>query len=108
MASFAFSLGPVVWTIISEIYPNRVRGRAVSLATAANRGAVSLVTRFFLTIVNAIGEAATFFLLAGLCVVSCVWIHRNVPETRGRTLEEIQELWNPSTTRPPAAPITDP
>ena len=95
IASFAFSLGPVVWTIISEIYPNRVRGRAVSIATAANWGAAFLVTQFFLTIVDAIGEATTFFLLAAICVVSYVWIHRNVPETRGRTLEEIQDLWNP-------------
>ena len=63
--SFAFSLGPVVWTVISEIYPSRVRGRAVSVATAANWGAAFLVTQFFLTIVDAIGEAETFFLFAG-------------------------------------------
>lgn len=108
IASFAFSLGPVVWTIIAEIYPNRVRGRAVSFATAVNWGAAFLITQFFLTIVDAIGEAATFFLLAGICVASYVWIHRNVPETRGRTLEEIQDLWNPSTTPTPAEPRTDP
>jgi SP family galactose:H+ symporter-like MFS transporter len=95
IASFAFSLGPVVWTIISEIYPNRVRGRAVSIATAANWGAAFLVTQFFLTIVNAIGEATTFFLLGAICVASFAWVYRNVPETRGRTLEEIQALWNP-------------
>ena len=96
IASFAFSLGPVVWTVISEIYPGRVRGRAVSIATAANWGAAFLVTQFFLTIVDTIGEAATFFGLAFICVLSYIWIHRNVPETRGRTLEEIQELWNPT------------
>ncbi len=108
ISSFAFSLGPVVWTIISEIYPNRVRGRAVSLATAVNWGAAFLITQFFLTIVDAIGEATTFFVMAGLCVISYVWIHRNVPETRGRTLEEIQDLWNPSKTPPPRPPATDP
>jgi SP family galactose:H+ symporter-like MFS transporter len=108
IASFAFSLGPIVWTIISEIYPNRVRGRAVSLATAVNWGAAFLVTQFFLTIVDAIGEATTFFAMAGLCVISYVWIHRNVPETRGRTLEEIQDLWNPSTTPPAGPPTTEP
>lgn len=108
IASFAFSLGPVVWTVIAEIYPNRVRGRAVSLATAVNWGAAFLITQFFLTIVDAIGEATTFFLLAALCVVSNFWIRRNVPETRRRTLEEIQDLWNPSTTRPPMAATPDP
>ena len=84
IASFAFSIGPVVWTVISEIFPNRVRGHAVSLATAANWGAAFLVTQFFLTIVDAIGESTTFFLFAAMCVVSYVWIHRNVPETRGQ------------------------
>jgi len=98
IASFAFSLGPVVWTVISEIYPNRVRGRAVSAATAANWGAAFLVTQFFLTIVDAIGEAQTFALFAVICVISYIWILRNVPETRERSLEEIQELW-----REPAA-----
>ncbi len=85
-----------------------MRGRAVSRATAVNWGAAFLITQFFLTIVDAIGEATTFFVMAGLCVISYVWIHRNVPETRGRTLEEIQDLWNPSKTPPPRPPATDP
>lgn len=93
IASFAFSLGPVVWTIISEIFPNRIRGRAVSLATAANWGAAFLVTEFFLSIVNAIGEAATFFILASMCVLAYIFIWRYVPETKGRSLEEIQAQW---------------
>ena len=93
IASFAFSLGPVVWTIISEIFPNRIRGRAVSLATAANWGAAFLVTEFFLSIVNSIGEAATFFILASMCVLAYVFIWRYVPETKGRSLEEIQAQW---------------
>jgi len=93
IASFAFSMGPVVWTLISEIYPNRVRGRAVSVATAANWLAAFLVTEFFLSIVNGIGESATFFIFAALCVVTFVFVYFLVPETRGRSLEEIQEDW---------------
>ncbi len=93
IASFAFSLGPVVWTIISEIFPNRIRGRAVSLATAANWGAAFLVTEFFLSIVNGIGESATFFILAAMCVLAYIFIWRYVPETKGRSLEEIQAQW---------------
>jgi sugar porter (SP) family MFS transporter len=94
IASFAFSLGPVVWTIISEIYPARVRGKAVSLATAANWGAAFLVAQFFLTLTNGIGESATFFLFAAMCVLSFIFVWRFVPETRGHSLEEIQEMWN--------------
>ncbi len=108
IASFAFSLGPIVWTMISEIYPNRVRGRAVSLATAANWLAAFLVTQFFLTIVDGIGSAATFFLLAGICVVSYIWIMRNVPETRGKSLEEIEEYWTGSEPPPLEPPGTQP
>jgi sugar porter (SP) family MFS transporter len=93
IASFAFSMGPIVWTLISEIYPNRVRGRAISVATAANWLAAFLVAQFFLSLVDAIGESTTFFLFAALCVVSFVFVWRLVPETKGRSLEEIQERW---------------
>jgi len=94
IASFAFSLGPVVWTIISEIYPARVRGKAVSFATAANWGAAFLVAQFFLTLTEGIGNSATFFLFAAMCVLGFIFVWRYVPETRGRSLEEIQEMWN--------------
>ncbi|MBM2824271.1 MAG: sugar porter family transporter [Thermoleophilia bacterium] len=93
IASFAFSMGPVVWTIISEIYPNRVRGRAIAVVTAANWFAAFLVAQFFLSIVDAIGESTTFFIFSALCVVTFVFVWYFVPETKGRTLEEIQEDW---------------
>lgn len=93
IASFAFSLGPVVWTVINEIFPNRVRGRAVAIATAANWGAAFLVSQFFLTLTDAIGAAATFWLFALAGVVAFIWIWARVPETKGRTLEEIGEIW---------------
>ncbi len=93
IASFAFSMGPIVWTLISEIYPNRVRGRAISVATAVNWLAAFLVAQFFLSIVDAIGESTTFFVFAALCVVSFVFVWHLVPETKGRSLEEIQERW---------------
>ena len=64
IASFAFSLGPVVWTVINEIFPSRIRGRGVAVATAANWGSAWLVSQFFLTLTDAIGTAATFWLFA--------------------------------------------
>ena len=102
--SFAFSLGPVVWTVINEIFPGRVRGRAVAVATAVNWGSAFLVSEFFLTLVDAIGESATFFLFAFFCVVGGIWIYRRVPETKGRSLEQIETLWR-GDTRAPAASL---
>ncbi len=93
IASFAFSMGPIVWTLISEIYPNRVRGRAIAVATAVNWLAAFLVAQFFLSVVDAIGEATTFFLFSFFCVVTYVFVWRYVPETKGKSLEEIQERW---------------
>jgi sugar porter (SP) family MFS transporter len=93
IASFAFSMGPVVWTLISEIYPNRVRGRAIAVATAVNWFSAFIVAQFFLSIVDAIGESTTFFIFSAFCVVTYVFVWRWVPETKGRSLEEIQERW---------------
>ncbi len=93
IASFAFSLGPVVWTIINEIYPSHMRGRAVAVATAANWFAAWLVSQFFLSLVGLITEAGTFWLFAGFCAVTFVFVSRFVPETKGKTLEEVEVLW---------------
>jgi sugar porter (SP) family MFS transporter len=94
--SFAFSLGPVTWTVINEIYPGEVRGRAVAVATAVNWGAAFLVSGFFLSVVKAIGQAYTFWMFAGFCVIGLVWVIVGVPETRGRSLEEIETSWGQS------------
>ena len=93
--SFAFSAGPVTWTVINEIYPNEIRGRAVAVATAVNWGAAFLVSGFFLSLVKAIGQAYTFWLFAAFCVIGLVWVIAGVPETRGRSLEEIEASWAP-------------
>jgi SP family galactose:H+ symporter-like MFS transporter len=91
--SFAFSLGPVTWTVINEVFPGRVRGRAVAVATAVNWGAAFLVSQFFLTLINAIGTSATFWLFAFFCLAGWIWVFRTVPETKGRSLEEIEKSW---------------
>jgi MFS family permease len=93
IASFAFSLGPVVWTIINEIYPREVRGRMVSIATAVNWFSAWLVSQFFLTLTKTLGESGTFWLFAFFCLVAFLWIWRRVPETKDRTLEEIESMW---------------
>ncbi len=90
---FAFSMGPVVWTVINEVFPAHIRGRAVAVATAVNWGSAYLVSQFFLTVIGAIGNSMTFWLFAFFCIVSWVWIYLRVPETKGRSLEQIQLLW---------------
>jgi len=93
VASFAFSFGPIVWVIISEIFPTRIRGLAVSI------GSFSLmVTGFFITLTNpifikTISPGGTFFLYAGLTIPAIWFIWRFVPETKGKSLEEIEKFW---------------
>jgi MFS family permease len=94
--SFAFSLGPVVWTVINEIFPQQVRGRAVAIATAVNWGSAFVVSQFFLSLINAVGESIAFWIFAFFCGAGWFWVFARVPETKGRTLEEIEQLWQPA------------
>jgi SP family galactose:H+ symporter-like MFS transporter len=93
ITSFAFSLGPVTWTVINEVFPARIRGRGVALATAVNWGSAYLVSQFFLSVVETIGSSMTFFLFALFCVIGWLWVYRSVPETKQQTLEQIQLMW---------------
>ena len=93
---FAFSLGPVTWTVINEIFPAHIRGRGVALATAVNWGSAFLVSQGFLSLVESVGNSITFWLFAVFCVLGWIWVYYSVPETKGQTLEEIQLLWAPS------------
>ena len=68
----------------------------VSIATAFNWFSAWLVSQFFLTLVDSLGESVTFWLFASLCVVSLVFVWRKVPETKDRTLEEIEQMWQPT------------
>jgi len=91
IASFAISLGPIAWLIIAEIYPLKIRGRAMSLATAANWGFNLLVAATFLTIVQKLGKPGAFWLYAGLTVLATIFCWLFIPETKGHTLESIEE-----------------
>jgi sugar porter (SP) family MFS transporter len=88
--SFAIGLGPVFWLLISEIYPQQVRGPAMSVATLANWTANFVVTVSFLTLLNAIHGVGVFFLFGALTVVALVYFAKRVPETKNLSLEEIQ------------------
>jgi sugar porter (SP) family MFS transporter len=89
IGSFAVGLGPVFWLLISEIYPVRVRASAMSAAASANWGANFVVTISFLSLLNAITAAGTFFVFAFFTLVAIAYMWRRVPETKGMRLEEI-------------------
>jgi MFS family permease len=82
----------VVWTVINEVFPANIRGRGVALATAINWGSAYLVSQFFLSLVDGIGSAMTFWLLAVFCVIGWIWIHFRVPETKGLSLEKPSDV----------------
>jgi sugar porter (SP) family MFS transporter len=86
---FAFSLGPIVWLLISEIYPLRVRGRGMAIATFSNWLANFVVSLYFLTMIHSWGTSATFAFYAVMCAITLVFIRFAVPETKGRELESI-------------------
>jgi sugar porter (SP) family MFS transporter len=93
VACFAVGLGPGVWVVITEIFPNAVRGRAASLATVALWVACTLISFTFLSLVKAAGLAGAFGLYAVLSALTFIFVWRAVPETKGRTLEEIEQGW---------------
>jgi len=93
VAFFAVGLGPGVWVYIAEIFPTRVRGRATSLATSALWTACLAVTLTFLSIVHALGASAAFLLYAAVSLLTFYFIWIWVPETRGKSLEDIQRMW---------------
>ncbi len=90
---FGFSVGPVVWTVINEIFPGHIRGRGVAVATAVNWGAAFLVSQGFLSLIDMVGNAFSFWIFALACMLGWLWVYRSVPETKGLSLEQIQALW---------------
>jgi len=90
IACYAMSLAPVTWILIAEIFPNRVRGAAVSVAVSALWIACFLLTFTFPSLNVALGSAGTFWLYSGICGVGLLFVWFRVPETKGKTLEQIE------------------
>ena len=88
---FAIGLGPVFWLLISEIFPLALRGRAMSLSTVAVWSFNLIVSATFLDLIGAIGTAATFIVYAVLSLVALVFVFIMVPETKGLSLEQIED-----------------
>ena len=93
VAFFAISLGPIFWLLIAEIFPLQSRGEAEGTAAATNWIANLAVSMTFLTLLEAIGPALTFWLYGLMAVGAWIFSYTLVPETKGRTLEEIEQSW---------------
>ena len=99
IACFALSVGPVVWVLLSEIFPTKVRGRALSVATFCLWGANFVVSQTFPMmdenqwLVSHFNHGFPFYIYAVFCVVLFILMWKVVPETRGRSLEEIERSW---------------
>ncbi len=103
---FSFSWGPVVWVMLSEIYPNSIRGKAMSIGVAAQWVMNYIVSQTFpmmdgSTFLNAhFNHGFAYWLYGGMSVLAALLVMRFVPETKGRTLEAIEHLWVPRSARP--------
>ncbi len=90
IASFAVSFGPVLWVMLPEIFPLKARGTGTGVSALSNWGANFVVAQAFLPLVAIIGRSAVFWILAGICIVAALFIQFLVPETKGRSLEQIE------------------
>ncbi len=90
VASFAMSIGPIMWVLFSELFPNRVRGVAISFVGLVNSAVAFLVTLIFPWELETLGNSLTFLVFAAIAIVGFVFVMRILPETKGRSLEELE------------------
>jgi MFS family permease len=88
---YALTLAPVVWVVLAEIFPNRIRGAAMSISVFALWTACFILTYSYPLLAEGIGTANTFWVYAAICAVGFVFTLRNLPETKGKTLEQIEK-----------------
>ena len=94
MGCVAVSICGVIWVLTPEIFPNRVRGRAMSIATFANWSTNMLSAFLFPWYVERYGVHTGFLTFAAICLIATLFFWRFVPETKGKTLEEISKHWS--------------
>lgn len=93
MAFFASCIGPAFWTLVSEMFPNRIRGKAVAFASFTQWFFNFLVVLLFPHFLATVGGTATFLFLAAMSFVQWLFCYLYLPETKGKSLEEIEQLW---------------
>lgn len=93
VGSFAISLGPIFWLMIAEIYPLKIRGRAMSTATMVNWGTNLIIAITFLSLIHTLGASGTFWLYGIISIIALLFVYFYIPETKGKSLEEIERLY---------------
>ena len=88
---YAMSLGPITWVLLSEVFPNRVRGVAMAVCTAALWIASFLLTYTFPFLNSGLGTGGTFMLYAVICLFGFLFAWRRIPETKGKSLEQLEK-----------------
>lgn len=96
---FSLGLGPIPWLMMGEILPAKIRGSAASIATGFNWSCTFIVTKTFQDIIQLIGAHGTFWLFGIIVAVGLIFVIVSVPETRGRSLEEIEKRFTGRTRR---------
>ncbi|MGC8625649.1 MAG: MFS transporter [Phycisphaerae bacterium] len=90
VAVYCFTLAPVTWVVLSEIFPNRIRGAAMAVAVFALWAADFVLTFTFPYLNQSLGTARVFWMYGGTCVLGVFFIYSVLPETKGKTLEQIE------------------
>ena len=93
IAFFAISLGPLAFVVIAEIFSNRNRGKAMSVAIFFLWISVFVVSQTFPMLLSSIGSAYTFWIFMVMSVLAYIFVQKMVPETKGKSLEEIEKYW---------------
>lgn len=93
VACFAFSMGPIKWVFMSEVFPTRIRGRAVAISSLAVWTADAVLNQVFPLLRDSWGKSATFFTFAAVLIPQFYFVWKIMPETKGRSLEEIEDSW---------------
>lgn len=93
VAFFSIGIGPICWVVSSEVFPLRLRAQASALGSVGSRVSSGLIAMSFLSVSDAITVGGTFLAFAAISVVSVVFVHKCVPETKGKSLEQIEMLF---------------
>lgn len=91
--SFMYSWGPICWVLIAEVFPNTIRGAAVAIAVAFQWIFNWIVSTSFVPMANSMGYMFTYSLYGVICILAAIFVWRLVPETKGKTLEDMSRLW---------------
>ena len=93
IVGFSLGMGPIPWLLMSEIFPTKVRGVASGIATQVNWLGVFIIIKFYVNMENAMHPYGLYWFYAAVCLISVIYVFIFLPETKGKTLEEVEELF---------------